>query len=310
MATLNFLVLVISLYVGYGWRASLFPTSHRRKLPMASFAKRNAIAAPLMFESTMRSNVQVEPIQDAEFKINVLPAGNKGMGVFAAEAGVAGTWVCQYVGELLSYEDVRQRYPETFPEYLFEVSEDPLEWPNQPGYLDAMHSKHFSRYFNHAQIANLNFTMDPERKRIDFYLAANVQVGDELCFDYGVSYWIGADSSPEDDKRDFTTPLDHVPWISKESSDSGSEPEPFTPKNLQEFNEALSWPEKERRRVLLRSLDFFGAERLDDDLLRIPLGIGSQAEFRAVDPHKVALSVLEEAASACFSRMGKTQSKT
>ena len=50
-------------------------------------------------------------------------------------------------------------------------------------YLDAMDSTHFSRYFNHDQFGNLNFSVDVEAQRIDFFTSRQVHIGDELTFD-------------------------------------------------------------------------------------------------------------------------------
>jgi len=59
-------------------------------------------------------------------------------------------------------------------QYLFRVGED---------YLDGMQSKHISRYFNHAQHGSLNFTVDVEYSRVDFYAMNDIEKGDELTFD-------------------------------------------------------------------------------------------------------------------------------
>ena len=69
---------------------------------------------------------------------------------------------------------VLERYEDGMGQYLFRVGED---------YLDGMESKHMSRYFNHAQHGNLNFTVDVENSRVDFYAMNNIEKGDELTFD-------------------------------------------------------------------------------------------------------------------------------
>jgi hypothetical protein len=114
-----------------------------------------------------------------ELPMNILPAGDppgaKGMGAFAAGAAAAGTWVCQYLGTPVTLLDTAKRYVDSEPEYLFQITPDL--------YLDAMDSEHVSRYFNHAQHGNLNFTVNKALNRVDFYLAHDVVAGEELCFD-------------------------------------------------------------------------------------------------------------------------------
>ena len=87
-----------------------------------------------------------------EASVAVRPAGlGKGQGAFAAEPIAAGAWVCEYVGQPVTLLETTQRYQGVDPEYLFQLNPDL--------YLDAMDSKHFSRFFNHDQKGNLNFTV-------------------------------------------------------------------------------------------------------------------------------------------------------
>mmetsp|Transcript_84303 Transcript_84303/g.132799 ORF Transcript_84303/g.132799 Transcript_84303/m.132799 type:complete len:312 (-) Transcript_84303:66-1001(-) len=298
--------LAISLRFGVGARLKFFALAHNRQLDRMSVLKMQRLRVPAMSASSgvASRSCEVVPCQNNEFAVDVLPAGKKGMGVFAAEHGLAGTWVCRYSGELVSYEQVRRRYIDSYPEYLFEINDDPMKAPAKPGYRDAMDSKHFSRYFNHAQHANLNFTVDSEQGHIDFYLQRDVQAGEELCFDYGESYWTGSDYYPEDDSRNFTAPADYVPWISNETVVLTPV---LTPKNMQELNETLTLPESDSRAAFLRSLEYFGAERVDENMMRIPLGLGPEASFLDVNSKEVAWDVLKDAASACLSQMEKLQ---
>ena len=50
--------------------------------------------------------------------------------------------------------------------------------------LDATNSTHFSRFFNHEEFGNLNFTVNPAERRVDFYASTAIPAGDELTFDY------------------------------------------------------------------------------------------------------------------------------
>ena len=79
-----------------------------------------------------------------------------GMGAFAASPLAAGQWIGRYVGTPVTLLQTTQRYVDEDPEYLFQITPDL--------YLDAMDSTHTSRFFNHHQSGNLNFTVDVEER--------------------------------------------------------------------------------------------------------------------------------------------------
>ena len=120
-----------------------------------------------------------------ELPIDIASAGSKGMGAFARVAASAGTFVCEYRGELLTEADVQERYADEEPLYLFTVNPD-----QEPKYIDAVDSTHVSHFFNHAQDPNTKHVKDKQARRIDFYLTRDVAAGEELTIDYGVGYWI------------------------------------------------------------------------------------------------------------------------
>ena len=43
-----------------------------------------------------------------------------------------------------------------------------------------------SRFFNHAQDGNLNFTVDADSRRIDFYTSRAIHADEEMCFDCAI----------------------------------------------------------------------------------------------------------------------------
>ena len=104
-----------------------------------------------------------------ELPIDIASAGSKGMGAFARVAASAGTFVCEYRGELLTEADVQERYADEEPLYLFTVNPD-----QEPKYIDAVDSTHVSHFFNHAQHPNTKHVKDKEARRIDFYLTRDV----------------------------------------------------------------------------------------------------------------------------------------
>lgn len=228
-----------------------------------------------------------------ELKTVVKPAGDMGMGCFAAEDGAADTWVCQYVGEPITLLESTHKYADKDPQYLFQITPDL--------YLDAEESTHHSRFFNHAQFANLKFTVDVQRQRVDFWLQRDVRAGDQLMFDYGMAYWLGLGITPVGDTRNFTRPTPH----SRSRQPTG--PKPITPTSPVQLAEVLALAEGQARPALLRALEYFGAMRLGEGVLRIRFGLGEGTPTRDVDPEKVELGVLHEAAAACIAQASRAR---
>jgi hypothetical protein len=50
-------------------------------------------------------------VVERELAVDVRPAGDKGLGVFACEACEAGRWICNYEGELLTEEEFQASWP-------------------------------------------------------------------------------------------------------------------------------------------------------------------------------------------------------
>ena len=183
-----------------------------------------------------------------ELSVSVRAVAGKGEGAFAAEAVPEGRWVCSYVGELISLDDVDVRYPDDLPRYLFDVGGG--------FYLDAQDSAHFSRYFNHDEHGSLRFVVDKTKRTIDFFAARPIAHGDELTFDYGPGYWIGLELKPATgtDTRDFTLKKEEAEVRSGGERRCGKKQMP-TPITIAEL-EALSalGDDHERRLALLRCL--------------------------------------------------------
>ncbi len=228
----------------------------------------------------------LDEIAITELKVVVKPAGDMGMGSYAAEDGDAGAWVCQYVGEPITLIETTYKYTEEDPAYLFQITPDL--------YLDAQDSTHHSRFFNHAQHGNLNFTVDVERQRIDFWLKRDVRAGEQLMFDYGMAYWLGSGITPLGDTRNFTR---HAP-----RSGGPTGPKPITPTNREQLTAVLALAEEHARPSLLRALEYFGGVRLGERAQRIPFGLGEGAPTLDVDPTEVQFEVLHKAAAACIAQ--------
>ena len=230
--------------------------------------------------------------QQHELRIDIKSAGEaKGSGAFAAEDAKAGRWICQYVGTPITLLQSTQLYDETDPEYLFQITPDL--------YLDANLSTHNSRYFNHHEHGNLNFTVDKATSLVNFYASRDIKKGEELCFDYGMAYWAGSGviPSPETDSRNYTRANAEANRVNAPALKG---PKPITPTHREEgsLQKALELPDAEEvKAALLRCLEFYGATRIDTDEMSVPFGF--KAPQRVIKPSQVELATLEEAATAC-----------
>ena len=156
-----------------------------------------------------------------------------------------------------------------------------------------------------------------EERRVDFFAAAPIAPGAELCFDYGVGYWLGSAATPADgsDSRNFSLAacIEPIPG-----------PPPLTPRTVDELQRALQLPPPEARAALLRCLGFFGSVRVSESELEIPLRLPPEAEdaergtgaeqegapSRArVDPASCPLATLEAAAASCIEELARRQAR-
>ena len=119
-----------------------------------------------------------------EAAVVVSDAGAKGMGAYAAEPLESGRWVGTYAGNLTTREEIIERYgggnalsASLRADYIFRI-DDRVS-------IDAQNSSHFTRYLNHTENGSLAVAVDVDDVRVDFYAARNIEVGEELTFDYG-----------------------------------------------------------------------------------------------------------------------------
>ena len=229
-----------------------------------------------------------------EVSVEVLETDGKGRGAFAAAAVRQGEWVCQYQGAIV--EEGTDEYERADPAYLFKLGNGL--------HIDGTATDHFSRFINHDEHGNLDFEVDPIRRRVDFFARRAIAPGEELSFDYGVGYWVCSAIKPAaaTDSRSFSLAEWQPPPL--------AEPPPPTPRTSEALDAALRLPEEQARAALLRCLEYFGGCRVGgSDLYEIPLelpaapdagGDGGAAPRRErVNPQTVALAKLEEAATRC-----------
>ena len=116
----------------------------------------------------------------------------KGRGLYARAALEPNTYLFDFTGELLEEEAYRERYPDGVDaDYVVCVGKQ---------YIDAADegSSGVARFMNHArrQPNCVCFTMD-DPPRAMMYTQEQVEVGDELVWDYGEGYWRDRPSQAE-----------------------------------------------------------------------------------------------------------------
>ena len=113
----------------------------------------------------------------------------RGLGAFAVERIPRGTCLGDYEGALLDQRQFFERYGDGFGAYAVAVDDD---WVID-GADEAAQRRHFrNSHINHsARRANVVKRVYPERRRVVFYLLADVDAGAELLLDYGGGYWRG-----------------------------------------------------------------------------------------------------------------------
>ena len=155
-----------------------------------------------------------------------------------------------------------------------------------------------------------------EEQRVDFFAASSIAAGSELCFDYGVGYWLGSAASPADgsDSRNFSLAAAAPPLPG---------PPPLTPRTAEELQRAMQLPPPEARAALLRCLGFFGSVRVSETEVDIPLRLPPEADDAEreatgaeedttpsqarVDPASCPVATLEAAATSCVEELVRRQ---
>ncbi|XP_047228694.1 histone-lysine N-methyltransferase EHMT1 isoform X3 [Girardinichthys multiradiatus] len=121
-------------------------------------------------------------------RLQVFRTSKKGWGVRALQDIPQGSFVCEYVGEIISEAeaDVRQN-----DAYLFSLDDK----PEDQYCIDARFYGNISRFLNHMCEPNLFacrvFTTHQDLRfpHIAFFASENIKAGEELGFNYGDHFW-------------------------------------------------------------------------------------------------------------------------
>ncbi|XP_060193167.1 histone-lysine N-methyltransferase SUVR5 isoform X2 [Lycium barbarum] len=131
-------------------------------------------------------------------KLEIYKTETKGWAVRAREAILRGTFVCEYVGEVLDEQEAnkrRNRYGTEGCGYFLEIDAHVNDMSRliegqSPYVIDATNYGNVSRYINHSCSPNLvNYqvlveSMDHQVAHIGFYASRDILAGEELTYNY------------------------------------------------------------------------------------------------------------------------------
>uniref|UniRef100_A0A0A1WMV7 Histone-lysine N-methyltransferase EHMT2 n=1 Tax=Zeugodacus cucurbitae TaxID=28588 RepID=A0A0A1WMV7_ZEUCU len=109
----------------------------------------------------------------------------KGWGVRTLVQVAKGSFVSEYIGEILSNTEADRR---TDDSYCFDLENDHC--------IDANYFGNVSRFYNHSCEPNIVSVrvffehQDYRFPKIAFFACRDIQAGEELCFDYGDTFWL------------------------------------------------------------------------------------------------------------------------
>ncbi|KAJ2260865.1 hypothetical protein GGI01_002705 [Coemansia sp. RSA 376] len=135
-------------------------------------------------------NRVVQRGSNARFEIRRF--ANKGWGVVAKQRLLPGTFVAEYVGEVISYDEAERRGLEDKAyglTYLFDLDKE-FSGDTSDFSIDAKTCGNVSHFFNHSCDPNMSAHSvyiehrDPRLHRLAFFTTREVSSGEELTFDY------------------------------------------------------------------------------------------------------------------------------
>uniref|UniRef100_A0A6I8QAN6 Euchromatic histone-lysine N-methyltransferase 1 n=3 Tax=Xenopus tropicalis TaxID=8364 RepID=A0A6I8QAN6_XENTR len=153
----------------------------------------NMLEPPLIFECNHACscwrNCRNRVVQNGlKIRLQLFRTKSKGWGVRSLQDIPQGTFVCEYVGELISDAEADVREDDT---YLFDLDNKDRE----VYCIDARFYGNISRFINHLCEPNLlpvrvfMSHQDLRFPRIGFFSSRHIGAGEEIGFDYGDRFW-------------------------------------------------------------------------------------------------------------------------
>ena len=115
-----------------------------------------------------------EPLPKSNLKVK---RGINGFGLFTTVPIKKGTFIIEYVGELISADEADRRGGQ----YLFEINS---KWT-----IDGKSRTNLARYINHSCRPNCESDTNERKKQITITAIKNIKAGEELHYDYGRVFW-------------------------------------------------------------------------------------------------------------------------
>ncbi|KAK6645012.1 hypothetical protein RUM43_001288 [Polyplax serrata] len=126
-------------------------------------------------------------------KLCIFKTKKSGWGVKAMEEIEAGTFVCEYIGEMITESEAIQRDEDNYEKkasYLFDLDFNP-DLGSELYCIDTEYYGNVSRFINHSCNPNLIVCpvwvdcLDPNMPRLAFFARRRIMVNEEIAFDYG-----------------------------------------------------------------------------------------------------------------------------
>lgn len=160
---------------------------------LIDFSKKNAI-----FECNLQCfcgpSCPTRVVQNGpRVRMNIVRLGDGiGWGVVAAEPIKRGTFIAQYVGEVITSKEAAKRTKKYGHDrlYLFDLDYNYESGTECEFTVDALHYGNISHFFNHSCEPNLAVrpvlinNLDPRMHLVAFFALRAIGVGEQLCFDY------------------------------------------------------------------------------------------------------------------------------
>lgn len=141
--------------------------------------------------------------------LQIFKTYSKGWGVRSTQFIPKGTYVEQYIGEVITVEEGDARgafYDKLRCSYLFDMDFARSELPTKY-VIDSYVLGNASRFFNHSCSPNLEVyavfydSADNQLHRLAFFAKRDIQINEELCFDYNGRRDISGDVNMEGASR-------------------------------------------------------------------------------------------------------------
>ncbi|XP_053604536.1 histone-lysine N-methyltransferase SUV39H2-like isoform X1 [Plodia interpunctella] len=140
-------------------------------------------------------------------KLSIFRTSNGcGWGVRTDQPIKQGQFLCQYVGEVITFEEAEKRgreYDAQGLTYLFDLDFNSVE---NPYVVDAAHLGNVSHFINHSCDPNLGVwavwadCLDPNLPMLALFATRDIETGEEICFDY-------LQKSADSDETEVSTPI-------------------------------------------------------------------------------------------------------